>query len=34
MNSFHNLIYKSGEQIIKTGKDELYDLDELPAITV
>lgn len=28
----HNLIYKSGEQIIKTPKDELYDPDALPAL--
>lgn len=28
----HNLIYKSGEQIMKTAKDELYDPDELPAL--
>jgi anaerobic magnesium-protoporphyrin IX monomethyl ester cyclase len=28
----HNLIYRSGEQIIKTPKDELYDPDELPAL--
>ena len=28
----HNLIYRSGEQIIKTVKDELYDPDELPAL--
>ena len=28
----HNLIYKSGEQIIKTPKDELYEQDELPAL--
>jgi len=28
----HNLIYKSGEQIIKTSKDELYEQDELPAL--
>ncbi|MDP4264759.1 MAG: radical SAM protein [Bacteroidota bacterium] len=28
----HNLIYRSGEQIIKTPKDELYDQDELPAL--
>src|SRR4030095_16405691 len=27
-----NLIYKSGDQIIKTLKDELYELDELPAL--
>jgi len=27
-----NLIYKSGEQIVKTQKDELYELDELPAL--
>ncbi len=26
----HNLIYKSGDKLIKTPKDELYDLDELP----
>lgn len=26
----HNLIYKQGAEIIKTKKDELYDLDELP----
>jgi len=28
----HNLIYRSGTQIIKTPKDELYDPDELPAL--
>ena len=28
----HNLIYKSGEQVIKTVKDELYDPDSLPAL--
>jgi anaerobic magnesium-protoporphyrin IX monomethyl ester cyclase len=28
----HNLIYSSGEQIIKTPKDELYDQDELPSL--
>jgi len=28
----HNLIYKSGDQIIKTVKDELYEPDELPAL--
>ena len=28
----HNIIYKSGDRIIKTGKDELYDFDELPAL--
>jgi radical SAM superfamily enzyme YgiQ (UPF0313 family) len=28
----HNLIYKNGEQIIKTAKDELYDPDELPPL--
>ena len=28
----HNLIYRCGEQIIKTPKDELYDPDELPAL--
>jgi len=27
-----NLIYKSGDQIIKTKKDELYDQDELPEL--
>jgi len=27
-----NLIYASGDQFIKTKKDELYDLDELPAL--
>ena len=27
-----NLIYRSGDQIIKTKKDELYDQDELPAL--
>ncbi len=27
-----NLIYRRGEEIIKTGKDELYDQDELPAL--
>lgn len=28
----HNLIYRSGDSHIKTPKDELYDLDELPAL--
>ena len=28
----HNLIYKSGDNIIKTAKDELYDPDELPSL--
>lgn len=28
----HNLIYRSGDQIIKTSKDELYDQDELPPL--
>ncbi len=28
----HNLIYKSGDKIIKTVKDELYDPDELPPL--
>ena len=28
----HNLIYKSGGNIIKTPKDELYEQDELPAL--
>jgi anaerobic magnesium-protoporphyrin IX monomethyl ester cyclase len=28
----HNLIYKTGEQIIRTAKDELYELDELPPL--
>ncbi len=28
----HNLIYRSGDQIIKTAKDELYDPDELPPL--
>jgi len=27
-----NLIYKKGEELIKTPKDELYDPDELPAL--
>jgi anaerobic magnesium-protoporphyrin IX monomethyl ester cyclase len=27
-----NLIYRQGDEIIKTRKDELYDLDELPAL--
>jgi radical SAM superfamily enzyme YgiQ (UPF0313 family) len=27
-----NLIYKKGEQIVKTRKDELYDQDSLPAL--
>lgn len=27
-----NLIYKKGDQIIKSPKDELYELDELPAL--
>ena len=31
-NQIHNLIYKTGEQLIKTPKDELYDQDELPAL--
>ena len=26
----NNLIYKSGDEIIRTRKDELYDQDELP----
>lgn len=28
----NNLIYKSGDMIVKTGKDELYDMDALPAL--
>ena len=28
----HNLIYRSGDQVIKTAKDELYDPDELPSL--
>ncbi len=28
----HNLIYRSGEQVFKTSKDELYDPDELPLL--
>jgi radical SAM superfamily enzyme YgiQ (UPF0313 family) len=28
----HNLIYRSGEQVIKTARDELYDPDELPSL--
>ncbi len=28
----HNLVYRSGEQIIKTPKDELYEPDELPQL--
>ncbi|HEX7844172.1 MAG TPA: cobalamin-dependent protein, partial [Chitinophagaceae bacterium] len=28
----HNLIYRSGDNIIKTAKDELYEPDELPAL--
>jgi radical SAM superfamily enzyme YgiQ (UPF0313 family) len=28
----HNLIYRSGEAIVKTPKDELYDPAELPAL--
>ncbi|HNO99722.1 MAG TPA: radical SAM protein [Ferruginibacter sp.] len=28
----HNLIYKQGDRIIKTPKDELYDPDELPPL--
>lgn len=28
----HNLIYRSGDKIIKTPKDELYDPDRLPAL--
>lgn len=28
----HNLIYRSGDQLIKTPKDELYDPDELPQL--
>lgn len=31
-DGIHNLIYKSGEEIIKTNKDELYDQDTLPAL--
>lgn len=27
-----NLVFKSGNQIIKTNKDELYDQDQLPAL--
>jgi Fe-S oxidoreductase len=27
-----NLIYKNGEQVVKTLKDEIYELDELPAL--
>jgi radical SAM superfamily enzyme YgiQ (UPF0313 family) len=27
-----NLIYKNGEGIVKTRKDELYDMDELPSL--
>ncbi|MBV9962244.1 MAG: B12-binding domain-containing radical SAM protein [Parafilimonas sp.] len=29
----HNLIYKNGNSIIKTERDNLYDLDALPALT-
>ena len=28
----HNLIYRSGDQILKTPKDELYDQDALPPL--
>ena len=28
----HNLIYKAGDEIIKTAKDELYEQDELPPL--
>jgi anaerobic magnesium-protoporphyrin IX monomethyl ester cyclase len=28
----NNLIYKSGDKIIKTSRDELYDLDKLPGL--
>ena len=28
----HNLIYRAGDQVIKTSKDELYEPDELPAL--
>jgi len=28
----HNLIFRSGDQVIKTPKDELYDPEELPAL--
>lgn len=28
----HNLIYKSGDQLVKTAKDELYEPDQLPAL--
>ena len=28
----HNLIYKSGDQVIKSPKDELYEPDELPPL--
>src|SRR5688572_11298127 len=31
-DSIHNLVYRSGEQTIKTPKDELYDQDELPPL--
>lgn len=30
--SINNLIYKNGDAVIKTPKDELYDLDELPSL--
>lgn len=28
----NNLIYKAGDMVVKTGKDELYDMDALPAL--
>lgn len=28
----HNLIYKTGKQVIRTAKDELYEQDELPPL--
>jgi radical SAM superfamily enzyme YgiQ (UPF0313 family) len=28
----HNLIYRSGDQIIRTSKDDLYDQDKLPRL--
>ncbi|MFC0773514.1 B12-binding domain-containing radical SAM protein [Terrimonas alba] len=31
-DQIHNLIYKSGDTIVKTAKDELYDQDELPSL--
>ncbi len=32
VNTIHNLIYKDGEEVVKTPKDDLYDLDSLPEL--